>query len=333
MFRLITAAAAFAFGVAAFAQTTPSQQVQLIAPQLVPFSGSTGNFESLVNGLTTGSAITLTSVGLDGSLQITTFVPGTTLSALDAARALESARQSLITRGIANPTGQQLAAALVGGTVAAPSGSSAIVGILTGTTTPANPVQVRNETALLLAGASDANLSPAQLQAVRNALLTGTGVTLTTGSGATTQTVSFLPSGPLSDFAVNQALQLANALLVQQGILNPTAADLRAALFGGVLLLANGVRVPVQGVLQGQSRSTSDSTVFNTSGSPPTNTSDSSTGGSSLSQAIGKFERPAPISPTPGQVVVPPGAASLGGAALSPTPRGGAAALTRPGAR
>ena len=332
MFRFIAAAAAFAFSLAAFAQTNVPQQVQLIAPQLVPFSGSTGNFESLVNGLTSGSAVTLTSVGLDGSLQITTFIPGVTLSALDAARALETARQSLISRGIANPTGQQLAAALVGGTVATPSGTSALVGILTGTTTPANPIQVRTETGLLLSGASDANLSPAQLQAVRNALRTGTGLTLTTGSGATTQTVSFLPSGPLSDFAVNQALQLANALLVQQGILNPTAADLRAALFGGVLLLANGVRVPVQGVLQNQSRNTSDSTVLNTSASPPTNTSDSSTSGSSISTAIGTFERPAPISPTIGQPSQP-GAVTIGTIIGGPVvaPRGGTA--IRPGAR
>ena len=46
MLRLITAAAAFALSVAAFAQTTVSQQVQLIAPQLVPFFGSTGNFRA-----------------------------------------------------------------------------------------------------------------------------------------------------------------------------------------------------------------------------------------------------------------------------------------------
>jgi len=326
----MAAAAALALSTAAFAQTTVSQQIQLIAPQLVPFSGSTGNFDSLVNGLTGGSAITLTSVGLDGSLQIVTFVPGITLSALDAARALESARQSLITRGIATPSGQQLAAALVGGTVTTPSGTSALTGILTGTTTPANPVQVRTETALLLSGASDSNLSPAQLQAVRNALLTGAGVTLTTGTGAATQTVSFLPSGPLSDLAVNQALQLANALLVQQGILNPTAADLRAALFGGVLLLASGVRVPVQGVLQGQSRSTSDSTVLNTSASPPTSTSDSPTNGSSISSLIGTIERPAPVNPSVGPKPTP-GAAGLGGAVVAP--RGSTAAVVRPGAR
>jgi hypothetical protein len=326
----MAAAAALALSTAAFAQTTVSQQIQLIAPQLVPFSGSTGNFDGLVNGLTSGSAITLTSVGLDGSLQIVTFVPGITLSPLDAARALESARQSLITRGIATPSGQQLAAALVGGTVTTPSGTSALTGILTGTTTPANPVQVRTETALLLSGASDSNLSPAQLQAVRNALLTGAGVTLTTGTGAATQTVSFLPSGPLSDLAVNQALQLANALLVQQGILNPTAADLRAALFGGVLLLASGVRVPVQGVLQGQSRSTSDSAVLNTSASPPTSTSDSPTNGSSISSLIGTIERPAPVNPSVGPKPTP-GAAGLGGAVVAP--RGSTAAVVRPGAR
>src|ERR1041384_2158677 len=82
---LHAAIAALALSPAALAQTTntsgsatfsPStQQVQFVAPQLIPFAGSTGNFESLVSGLTSGTAVTLATVGADGSPQTVTFTP------------------------------------------------------------------------------------------------------------------------------------------------------------------------------------------------------------------------------------------------------------------
>jgi hypothetical protein len=319
MYRSIATLAALVLSAAAFAQTTVSpatQQVQLLAPQLVPFSGSAGNFDSLVTGLTSGAPVTLATVGLDGSLQIVTFVPGTTLSALDAARLLESARQSLIARGIASPDGQQLAASLMGGTVTTPSGSIVITGVLSGSTTPPTPVQVRTDSAPLVSGTSAPNLSAAQLQAVRNALATGTAVTLTTSTGAgTAQSVTFTPTGGrLSDFEVNQTLQLAATLLAQQGVLNPTAEQLRVALFGGTLLASNGTGVLVQGILQGQVRNTSDSRVLSTSASPLVGTSASpgtSIGASPTSPSAGGTSGAgapiAPIAPR-GSTVIRPGA-------------------------
>jgi len=296
---LLAAVAALALGPAALAQTTTSsastQQVQLLAPQLVPFAGSSGNFDSLVNGLTTGSPVTLATVAADGSLQIVTFTPPTALSLVDAARLLETARQSLIARGVAAPTGAQLAASLMGGTIPTLSGTSALTGVLTGTTLSPTPVVVRTDAAALQS-ATGSNISPAQLVAVRNALANGTGVTLATTSGGTTQNVVFGPTGVrLSDFEVNQALQLAGTLLAQQGVLSPSADQLRVALFGGVLVLTNGTRVPLQGVLQGQVRNTSTSTAgvtstspsSSTSVSPSTNTSDSSIAGTSNSTVSG----------------------------------------------
>src|SRR4051794_18977671 len=312
MLRPVFAAfAALALGTTAFAQTTTtaalspsSQQVQLVAPQLVAFAGSTGNFESLVSGLTTGAAVTLTSVGADGSLRIVTFTPVTAVSPGDAARLLETARQSLISRGIAAPTGTQLAASLMGGTIRTVSGTSALTGVLTGTTSSPTPVVVRNDTVALQNGAASSSISPPQLAAVRNALATGTGVTLSTGSGAATQNVVFSPTGVrLSDFEVNQALQLAGTLLAQQGVLSPTADQLRVALFGGTLVGTGGA-IPLQGVLQGQLRNTSSTTAGITSASPSTNTSNSSIIGTSNSPAVGTSNSP---------VVATPGAASAGG--------------------
>jgi hypothetical protein len=128
--------AALSLGNAAFAQIpapSPALQVQRLAPQLLAFSGSGANFESLVNGLTFGIPVTLTTVGADGGVQIVTFLPATALTAADAARTLEAARQSLIARGIALPGAQQLAIALMGGTLATPSGSAQVTGVVSGT--------------------------------------------------------------------------------------------------------------------------------------------------------------------------------------------------------
>jgi hypothetical protein len=272
MLRSIAALAVLALSTAAPAQTSSPQQVQLLAPQLVAFAGSSGNFDSLVGGLTGGTPVTLTTVGADGSVQIATFVPGTALSPLDVARVLETARQTLIGRGIAAPSAQQVAASLMGGIITTPSGNVPLTGLLTGTTTPLSPVQVRTENPIV---------QRPDLVALRNSLATGTGVTLANADG-TGRNVSFPQTGlRMSDFEVNQSLQLAAGLLAQQGIVNPTAEQLRVALFGGSLVTASGSTVPLQGVLQGRTRNTSDSRIAATSASPTVSTSSSSLTGTS----------------------------------------------------
>jgi len=270
--RLISMIAALSLGAAAFAQTpAPSAalQVQLLAPQLLAFSGSSANFESLVNGLTLGTPVTLTTVSAGAGVQIVTFLPGTALTAADAARRLEAARQGLISRGIALPSAQQLAIALMGGTLPTPSGSAQVTGVVSGNAGAA-PIQVRNELAPPPASGAGGtfNLTPANLQALRTELTQGT------------------PA--MSLFEANQALQLASTLLAQQGILDPTSEQLRVALLGGNLGPAAG-NVAVQGVLQGQVRNTSDSRIF----------------GTSDSRAIGTSNTPPSVSPAGGAVTVP----------------------------
>lgn len=252
---LFAVLAALSMAAAARAQTltsAPAQQVANLAPQLVAFSGSTGNFESLISGLTAGTPVTLTTLGADGVMQIVTFVPAAPLSSVEAARFLETTRQNLIARGIATPSAQQLALALLGNNT--------------------STLRVRNEvTSAASAGASAAlNLSAANLQALRSALAQGTAVTLTSTTPAgVAETVSFMsPGGPMSDFEANQALQLASTLLAQQGIFNPTLEQLRVALVGGTLTTAAGTGVTLQGVLQGRVRGTSESPLFGTSNSP-----------------------------------------------------------------
>lgn len=310
MLRPVTALAALAFAASAIAQTTTTtltpaaQQVQLLAPQLVPFAGSTGNFDSLVNGLTLGAPITLTTVTPDGLVQIVTFLPGSTLSPLDAARQLETARQNLITRGIATPTAQQLAVSLVGGTLPTVAGSTTINGVITGAAGGTTPIQVRSEiasAAALPAGSSTLNLSAADLQALRTGLAQGSPITLgaTTPTGASQVSSFSVPGGPMNAFEVNQSLQLASALLAQQGILNPTPDQIRVALVGGTLTGISGANIPVQGVLQGRVTSTSTSPAFNTSNSPFFGTSNTP-------PSVAPVATPAPVvSPLPSPVISP----------------------------
>jgi hypothetical protein len=294
MLRLLFLLAALSLGGVALAQTpagsTAVRQVELLAPQLVAFAGSSANFESLVNGLTQGTPVTLTTVAADGTLQIVTFSTTRNLSPVEAARTLESARQSLISRGIAAPNAQQIAVALVGG---------------------AAPIQVRTELAAPPApGLGSANLTATDLQALRSGLARNTPVTLAGAGGSVTFNA---PGRALSDFEVNQALQLASLMLAQQGILDPTAEQLRAALLGGTLVTAAG-NIPLQGVLQGQVRNTSDSRFAR-------NTSDSPLFGTSDSRVTGTSDTPAAASTAARPLNVPAPAAGAPPAAANPPAR------------
>src|SRR5918996_3059741 len=74
----------------------------------------------------------------------------------------------------------------------------------------------------------------------------GKEVTLT--SGQTTET--FTPStGQMGYGNIDNALALAEASLKQNGITNPTPAQLEAALMGGKITLASGKTVELQGIL------------------------------------------------------------------------------------
>src|SRR5258707_826101 len=139
--------------------TLPSPlQVQRLAPQLVAFAGGQANFDNLVNGLASGTQVSLTTFLPAGGTQVVSFTPSGTMTTLQIAQMLESVRQSLITRGIAAPTAQQIATALTGGALATPAGTAQVNGVVTTTTntvvqqSPA--VAVQNTFGQAAAGAS-----------------------------------------------------------------------------------------------------------------------------------------------------------------------------------
>jgi len=249
------------------AAQTPAQQIIATSPQLVVFAGSDANLQSLANGLGLGQPVTLVTQSTDGLLQIATFTPPAALNASDTARALEQARTTLIARGIAQPSAQQIGAALMGGTILTSTGQVAVPGVLTGAI-PANAVQVRNEFAGGGTGVVPLGGSVTNFQAINTGLRQGTPITLTGAVNGVQQTVTFTPNtGPLSAADANQALQIASQTLASVGIVNPTPDQIRAALVGGAIQVAGG-NITLQGALQGRTTNTSNSSVFGTSNSP-----------------------------------------------------------------
>ncbi|MGE5526057.1 MAG: hypothetical protein ACM3SS_20260 [Rhodospirillaceae bacterium] len=88
------------------------------------------NMESLVHGLRTGSAITLTSTQ-GTTTSSTTFTPPTRpMGYGNITRSLTLATRELAAAGITNPTPQQLQAALMGGTLTTANGTVQMQGVL-----------------------------------------------------------------------------------------------------------------------------------------------------------------------------------------------------------
>src|SRR5438874_3881693 len=137
--RLLIAAAALAMTALVHAQTlqvqtgtSPVIEVQRLAPQLVAFAGGEVNFANLVNGLALGLPVTLTTPVGAGVTQVVNFTPVGTMSAVQIAQTLETARQSLMSRGIATPTAQQIGAVLIGGQLPTAIGTVQVTGLVSG---------------------------------------------------------------------------------------------------------------------------------------------------------------------------------------------------------
>ena len=138
MKKILLIVAALALHAGAHAQNVtlqpglpPTLEVQRLAPQLVLFAGGEVNFANLVNGLAFGVPVTLTTPLSTGLTEVVSFTPAGTMAPLAIAQMLESARQSLIARGVAIPTAQQLGIALAGGTLATSTGNTQLQPLIT----------------------------------------------------------------------------------------------------------------------------------------------------------------------------------------------------------
>jgi len=128
-----TGATSTAMTATATSASAPAQDASRYLTRLqrqYPTLTSRTNLESLVHGLRTGSAITLT--GTQGTTATsTTFVPPTRpMGYGNITRAMTLATRELTAAGITNPTPQQLQTALMGGTLTTASGSVQMQGVL-----------------------------------------------------------------------------------------------------------------------------------------------------------------------------------------------------------
>ena len=120
----------------AVAQYSPAaSEVLALAPQLEGFAGSKANFERLAAGLRAGRQVSLVSITPDGMREIVSFTASKPLSAEESARVLESARYHLLDRGLAAPSGWDIALVLMGHMDITPSGPVQQPGLLA----PADP--------------------------------------------------------------------------------------------------------------------------------------------------------------------------------------------------
>jgi hypothetical protein len=97
-----------------------------ISGTFTEFSGSSDNASALVGGLRQGTPVNLTSTAPDGTVEITSFSPATGPMGYGNVRtSLALAQHQLATLGVTNPTPEQIAAALNGGSIAyvAPDGT------------------------------------------------------------------------------------------------------------------------------------------------------------------------------------------------------------------
>lgn len=88
------------------------------------------NLQALLNALMQGTPVALLTPLPDGTIEVTSFTAPGQRSAADAAVLIERARINLTNLGVVQPTGQQLAAALAGGTIDVPTGRTQIPSVL-----------------------------------------------------------------------------------------------------------------------------------------------------------------------------------------------------------
>lgn len=192
------------------------------------------SFQALLNALMQGTEVALLTPLPDGTLQVTSFRAPGTRSAVDAAALIERARVNLGNLGVAQPSGQQLALALGGGTIDVPSGRTQIVGVLPEGAISRSQVVNTANLPQIIGAMSPGSVTPGQAAA---------------GGTATT------PNGGLAGLTPaqqTQALQLAQSQLAALGITNPTPQQMAAALNGGNVVTPGGTSMLLPGLLSGQ---------------------------------------------------------------------------------
>jgi len=123
----VSLAASLAFAASATAATVAPADASRLSSQYSDWAGGKSNAEALITGLRSGSAVTIATTRPDRSVSIAGFTPNAPLSYSGVSSALANAQRSLARLGITHPTAEQIQAALIGGEILLPSGSSAVL--------------------------------------------------------------------------------------------------------------------------------------------------------------------------------------------------------------
>lgn len=206
-------------GNAAAQYAPPARQVLALAPQLEAFAGSRANFESLASGLRDGTEVRLVSMTPEGMREIVTFTAAEALPVLDTARVLENARYHLLERGIAAPSGWEIALVLMGSMDITPDGPVRRPGMLTA----ANP-----QSAIVVALRPFAG-SPANYRSLVRGITDGRTVTLADPVDRRIR-VRFTPQCSLPEGEARQLLLAAAERLATRGIGDPMIQEMAGAI-------------------------------------------------------------------------------------------------------
>ncbi|MEO5677289.1 MAG: hypothetical protein ABIQ84_07060 [Usitatibacter sp.] len=126
---LIFTTLSFATAVAVSTQTmaAPADDTSRLSSQYASWAGGKTNADSLVNGLRSGSSVTLVTVFPDNTKSIAGFTAQTRMSSEEIAASLAAAKRSLAGMGIRQPSADQIQSALIGGEVTLPNGKTRLV--------------------------------------------------------------------------------------------------------------------------------------------------------------------------------------------------------------
>ena len=120
-------AASLAVAANAMAAPAPATEATRLSSQYAEWAGGRSNADSLVAGLRNGAPVTIVTNGSDRAVSLAGFTPSAPMSYGNVASALASAQRSLSRLGIPKPNAEQIQAALIGGEITTPKGSTVAV--------------------------------------------------------------------------------------------------------------------------------------------------------------------------------------------------------------
>ena len=102
----------------------PGGDFSRLSSQYAAWAGGKSNADAIVGGLRSGSSITLVTSGAGRSVSLAGFTPQGPMTYGEIHAALSNAQRTLSRLGIAQPTAEQIQAALIGGEITTRDGAS-----------------------------------------------------------------------------------------------------------------------------------------------------------------------------------------------------------------